>query len=167
MSNIHLANTLLCWNHRGPGRTTSVHGVLTPTLPSKTTLLLRPGKGFDGWVGGVERGKKGRKKNLKTIKHKPRLYLERSGCCIPIPDDLWDATEVPLKRERMREQLFSVTAHTAYHDFPSGRLGQDYHNLPPARPSSSLINSFLTWRTYDRADLQCCMSLRVRGSISR
>lgn len=63
MSNIHLANTLLCWNHRGPGRTTSVHGVLTPTLPSKTTLLLRPGKGFDGWVGGVERGKKGKKKS--------------------------------------------------------------------------------------------------------
>lgn len=63
------------------------------------------------WVGE-------RKKNLKTIKHKPRLYLERSGCCIPIPDDLWDATEVPLKRERMHEQLFSVMAHTAYHDFP-------------------------------------------------
>lgn len=58
-----------------------------------------------------------KKKNLKTIKHKPRLYLERSGCCIPIPEDLCDATEVSLKRERMREQLFSVTAHAAYHDF--------------------------------------------------
>lgn len=131
MSNIHLANTLLCWNQFGPGRTTSVHGVLTLTLPSKTTPLLRPGKDFDGWVGGRERRKKKGKKNLKTIKHKPRLYLERSGCCIPIPDDLWDATEVPLKRERMREQLFCVTAHTAYHDFPSVRLGQDYHNPPP------------------------------------
>ena len=59
-----------------------------------------------------------RKKNLKTIKHKPHLYLERSGCCIPVPEDLWDATEVSLKRERMREQLFSVMAHTAYHAFP-------------------------------------------------
>ncbi len=58
------------------------------------------------------------KKNLKTIKHELRLYLERSGCCIPVPDDLWDTTEVPLKREKMHEQLFSVTAHTAYHDFP-------------------------------------------------
>jgi len=55
-----------------------------------------------------------KKKNLKTIKHKLCLYLEMVTCCIPTPDNLWDATEVPLKRERVHEQLFSVTAHTVY-----------------------------------------------------
>lgn len=98
------------WNQHWSGRTTSVHGVLTLLLLSKTTLSLRPGKCFNGWGKG--------KKNLTTIKHKPRLYLGRSSCCIPSPDNLWDAAEVPLKRERMREQLFSVTGYTACHDFP-------------------------------------------------
>lgn len=64
-----------CWDLLKPGKPTFVHGVLTLTQPAKTTQLLRPGKGFNGW------GKK-EKKNLKTIKHKPRLYLERGGCCI-------------------------------------------------------------------------------------
>lgn len=41
---------------------------------------------------------------------------------------------MPLKRERMREQLFSVMAHTVYHDFFfSTRLCQTYHN-PPQQP---------------------------------
>lgn len=134
MSNIHLANTLLCWNHRWAWKNHFCSWSFDSDFALQNHSVIKAWKRLR-WVGGGggER-EKGKKKNLKTIKHKPRLYLERSGCCIPIPDDLWDATEVPLKRERMREQLFSVTAHTAYHDFPSGRLGQDYHNLPPAPP---------------------------------
>ena len=97
-----------CWNEHRAGRTTSVHWVLTPTYPPKTTLLLRPGKGFSGWWA---------KKIWKQL-NRNRICTWGSGCCTPTPEDLRDATEVSLKRERMREQLFSLTTHTAQHDFP-------------------------------------------------
>lgn len=44
--------------------------------------------------------------------------LARTGCCFPIPEEQEDAAEVALKRERMREQLLSGTAHSARYDFP-------------------------------------------------
>lgn len=124
--------------------------------PPKPPLLLRPGKGFNGWGKG--------KKNLKTIKHKPHLYLERSGCYIPIPDDLWDATEVPLKRERMREQLFSVTTHAAYHNFPLQDLV--WITRTPRQPAKLFPHMAHIWQSRLTVLHMCVWDRYGKGDVS-
>lgn len=100
MKTIKLGFTLRGEGHKKPPF--GQPGYWSPWGPLRISWTKREKEGFsvrNNW-----------KKNLRTIK--PKLFILKNGWML-FSDDLWDAAEAALKRERMREQLFSVIAQDA------------------------------------------------------